>query len=208
VEPGTVLDVGSAAGFWLAGLADCGFAVRGIEPNATMAEHARERLGLRVDTGSIEELAGTERFDLVTMIQVVAHFVDVRAAVESAVARIRPGGHLLVETWNHESLTARCFGRHWHEYSPPSVLHYFSRRGFAAFAERLGLREVARGRPRKRIRGDHAKALLRHAAGGSGPGRILARLAGVVPDRLSLPYPADDLFWMLLSRADRGGGGA
>jgi 2-polyprenyl-3-methyl-5-hydroxy-6-metoxy-1,4-benzoquinol methylase len=199
--PGTVLDVGCAAGFWLQGLVEAGWKGRGIEPNATMAEHARLRLGLDVETGTLEQLQGSERFDLVSMIQVVAHFTDVQGALRSAAALIRPAGHLLVETWNRESWTARCLGRHWHEYNPPSVLHWFAPESLRRLGERLGLSEIARGRPRKRISGRHAKSLLRHQLGGTPAGRVLARALGVVPDGLPLPYPADDLFWMLLRRS-------
>jgi SAM-dependent methyltransferase len=197
---GTVLDVGSAAGFWLAGLADCGFTVRGIEPNATMAAHARERLGLAVETAELERFATAERFDLVSLVQVVAHLRDVRGALERAVALVRPGGHLLVESWDRDSRTARWFGESWHEYSPPSVLHWFSAAGLRDLGTALGLREIARGRPRRRIGVAHVRSLLRHTGERSALARTLARVLGAVPGRLSLPYPGDDLFWMLLRR--------
>jgi SAM-dependent methyltransferase len=200
MPPGTVLDVGCAAGYWLQGLADCGWSGCGVEPNATMAEHARARLGLAVTTGTLERLDTRERFDLVSLIQVMAHFTDARADLAAAVARVGDRGHLLVETWNRESWTARCLGRHWHEYSPPSVLHWFTPASLRRLGEELGLHEVARGRPRRRISAAHARSLLRYKVQGSALGRLAVRALGVVPDRWSLPYPGDDLFWMLFRR--------
>ena len=165
-----------------------------------MAEYARSRLGLHVEAGTIEQYETADRFDLVAMIQVVPHFRDPRSALESAAAWVRPGGHLLIESWDRGSWMARGMGRYWHEYSPPSVLHWFTREGLSRLAAEAGLREVARGRPRKRLSAGHAKSLLRYKYGETAAGRLLVGTLGVLPDGLTLPYPADDLFWMLLRR--------
>ena len=200
-RPGTVLDIGSAAGFWLRGLVDQGWVGRGVEPNETMAEYARSVLHLPVEAGTLEALETEERFDLVSMIQIVAHFGDVRRALAAATARIRPGGLLLIETWNRGSWTARALGPRWHEYSPPSVLHWFTPDSLSHLGGEFGLVEVARGRPKKRIGAAHAKSLLRYTYGSSAAGKLLVRALGVVPDNLSIPYLADDLFWMVLRRS-------
>lgn len=187
---GTVLDVGAAAGFILQGLIDTGWSGRGLEPNPRMSEHARNHLNLRVETGSLESFETDERFDLVTMIQVVAHFPDVRKALQAAARLTRPGGFWLIETWNHASWTARIFGRHWHEYSPPSVLHWLTPETLRNLAGQLGFHEVARGRPAKWLNAGHAVSLLSYKLGVPLPGRLL--------QEVSLPYPGDDLFWMIL----------
>jgi len=200
--PGALLDVGCAAGFRLQGLVDAGFAGHGLEPNARMVTLAREELGLAVERGVLEHQAVDGRFGVVTMLQVAAHFFDLERAFEAAARLTAPGGLWLIETWNVESWTARCFGRHWHEYSPPSVRHWFSPRSLRHLAGRFGGREVARGRPPKRIGGRHAKALLRHKLGASPLGRAAGRLAGVIPDRLVVPYPGDDVFWALFAAGE------
>jgi SAM-dependent methyltransferase len=192
-----VLDVGAAAGFVLRGFLDSGWRGRGIEPNPRMADHARVRLGLSVDVGTLEGYRRDERYDLVSMIQVVAHFYDLRKAFQQAARVTRPGGFWLVETWDRESWTARLLGKGWHEYSPPSVLHWFSPEGLKRLAEQFGLREVARGRPPRRIGGAHAKSLLRHKLKGTRLERLTSGLLGIIPDRLAVPYPGDDLFWAL-----------
>ncbi|MGH9337108.1 MAG: class I SAM-dependent methyltransferase, partial [Vicinamibacteria bacterium] len=65
---GSLLDVGSAAGFLLAGFNEAGLRGRGIEPNASMAAYAREKLGLCVFTGTLEEYPGDLRFDVLSLI--------------------------------------------------------------------------------------------------------------------------------------------
>jgi SAM-dependent methyltransferase len=166
-----------------------------------MAEYARTHLNLEVATGTLEEFQSERQYDLVSMIQVVAHFVDPQRALQVAASKTREGGFWLVETWNRESWTARALGKHWHEYSPPSVLHWFSTEGLRRLAAQFGFHEVARGRPSKWIGGEHAKSLLRYRLEGSRLGRVLAGGVSLIPDRLALPYPAEDLFWTLYQKS-------
>jgi 2-polyprenyl-3-methyl-5-hydroxy-6-metoxy-1,4-benzoquinol methylase len=198
--PGTILDVGAAAGFILQGFVDSGWNGNGIEPNDTMASVARSRLGLEVWTGMMEHLAGELQYDAVSMIQVLPHFIDPKSAMRVVAKILKPGGLLLVETWNRKSLTARMLGKAWHEYSPPSVLHWFSPRGVADLAASFGLTEIDRGRPSKKILASHAKSLLAHKLSASATGRLLTKPLAIIPDHLTVPYPAEDLFWMLLRK--------
>jgi len=126
-QPGRILDVGAAAGFLLDGFRAAGWSGTGVEPNAVMAAHARSKLGIDVRVGTLETFAEPQTFDAVAMIQVVAHFFDLRQAFERVGSLVERGGLLLVESWNRESLTASLLGKYWHEYSPPSVLHLFRR---------------------------------------------------------------------------------
>lgn len=199
-KPGSLLDVGAAAGFLLKGFVDGGWKGNGIEPNARMAQHARSQLGLSVDVGSLETLEDDRRFDLITMIQVIGHFVDVGRAFEVASKHLVPSGLLLVESWDRESWTARLFGKRWHEYSPPSVVHWFSRGGLEKLGMRHGLKAIAVGRPTKWLNGAHARSLLNHKLGTSQLGRALSYLTRLIPSRLPIPYPSEDLFWILLQK--------
>jgi SAM-dependent methyltransferase len=201
VRPGHVLDVGAAAGFLLQGLVEQGWTANGLEPNKRLAAYARQQFGLDVAVGTLETMQAEAEFDLITMIQVVAHFRHLRRAFEVAASITRPGGHWLIETWNHRSLTARLLGRYWHEWSPPSVLQWFSPASLARLSSQFGLRVIARGRAVKRLNGDHAKSLLRSKMGASRAGRGLCRLLeGAIPNRVAIPYPGDDVFWLLLQK--------
>jgi len=199
-DTGRVLDVGAAAGFILKGLIDCGWEGQGLEPNRSMVDFAQSNLGIEIQCGALEGFRAEDAFDVVSMIQVVAHFRDLHAAFKSAARATKPGGFWLVETWNRESWTARLFGENWHEFSPPSVLHWFSPEGLAALARRFGFSEVARGHPRKRISARHVKSLLEHVGEGSLIFRALATVSKTIPDSAVFPYPGEDLFWMVLQK--------
>lgn len=197
--PGRVLDVGAAAGFLLEPFLEQGWRGSAIEPNQTMAEQLHRRLACPVLAPSLETFDTSERFDLVLMIQVVPHFVDPCAAFKAAATATADGGYWLIETWDCESTTARLFGRHWHEYSPPTVLHWFTPARLARFAARFGFESIAQGSTHKYITAAHAKSLLRYRLTNS-CSRPLLSLVDLIPDRLALPYPGNDLFWMLLRK--------
>lgn len=202
---GTVLDVGAAAGFILQGLVERGWRGVGLEPNATMSDYGRNKLGLTMVTGALEDAqivksAGTGGFDLITMIQVIAHFHDLHRALTHAAKLTRDGGFWLIESRDRTSWPAWLLGRYWHEYSPPSVLHWFSPAGVVQLTSQLGFVEVARGRPQKRLNGAHAKSLLRYKLQGLPLATLLALPFALMPDRLTLPYPNCDLFWILLQK--------
>jgi SAM-dependent methyltransferase len=193
-EPGRMLDVGSAAGCILKGFEEAGWSCVGLEPNAEMVKIATERFGLDVRQGSLEESETEEIFDLISMIQVAGHFYDPQIAFEKAFELLRPGGFLLVETWDRNSILARLFGRNWHEYSPPSVVHWWTSASLARFLKEKGFEKVTGGIPSKKISGDHARTLLEYKFG-------KLALLELIPKRFNLPYPSEDLFWALYQKA-------
>lgn len=203
-EPGDVLDVGAAAGFFLDGLTDGGWRGMGIEPNGRLAAYARSEVRVDVQQGALEDLPNARQFDLVTMVQVLGHFLDPRRALAAAAGATRPGGHWLIETWDRTSLSARVLGPRWHEYSPPSVLHWFSRRGVERLAADFGFEPVAHGRPVKWLGAKHARSLLSHKLGNSALGRAAEAVLGRIPAGVALPYPPEDLFWVLLRHSGTG----
>ncbi|MEP6903181.1 MAG: class I SAM-dependent methyltransferase [Actinomycetota bacterium] len=187
---GKVLDVGAAAGFILQGFIENGWQGIGLEPNANVAATGREKFGLNISVGSLESFKTDEKFDLILMIQVVAHFYAPAGAFQKAFDLLNENGFLLIETWNRESISANIFGKNWHEYSPPSVLQWFSRNGLTRFLKDSGFEKIAHGRPPKKISGAHAKSLLKYRLGNN----FLLKL---IPDKLNFPYPSEDLFWAI-----------
>jgi 2-polyprenyl-3-methyl-5-hydroxy-6-metoxy-1,4-benzoquinol methylase len=109
---GRYLDIGCGFGGLLAAFAERGFAVRGIELDPVRVRMARATCddhGLAdvVSPGDIldEQLvASLGRFDLVTMIDVIEHVLDVPKALRHAVDLLEPGGLLLLEVPNRHSM--------------------------------------------------------------------------------------------------------
>jgi len=197
--PGTLLDIGAAAGFILQGLQDYGWRGKGLEPNSSMADYGRSKLGLEIEIGSLESYNSNQMFDLVSMIQVIAHFYNIRRALKNAADATKPGGFWLIETWNRESWIARILGKYWHEYTPPGVLNVFSPTDLSLLIAQFGFSEVSRGKPEKQISGAHVKSLLCTTLNNT-PLKWMRGGLSIIPDKFVFPYPAYDLFWMLFQK--------
>jgi SAM-dependent methyltransferase len=195
-QPGRVLDVGAAAGFILKGLQSTGWTGMGIEPNARMAEHARTQENVNVQVGTLEQFETDEPFDLVTMVQVVAHFHDLQRAFHQTARAIKPGGYCLIESWNKDSRMARVFGENWHEYSPPSVLHWFGPDCLNRLLAEHGFTPVAKGQPEKWLNLAHVVSLLSYKLAPALKDKNSTSF-GLKLSGMTIPYPTFDLFWIL-----------
>lgn len=204
MPPGTVLDVGAAAGFTLKGVLERGWHGVGLESNRQLADYGRAHLGIPVVAGDIEHTTVTPAkkapFDLIMMIQSIAHFQDLHKALSNAAALTRPHGFWFIETWDRTSWPAQLLGRYWHEYNPPHMLHWFSPAGVVQLAEQYGFVEVARGRPQKWHSGAHLKSQLQDKIQTLPGHQVLNASLSIIPDQFKIRQPSFDLFWMLLQK--------
>lgn len=197
---GEVLDVGAAAGFLLKGFENKGWKGTGIEPNNFMVEYGKNTVGVNIKKGTIETVALQDKFDLVILIQVMAHIYDLHSSISKLHNLLKPNGHLLIETWDKDSITARIFGKNWHEYSPPGTLNYFSKRTLNQLMLQHNFSMIAQGTPKKRIHSKHAKSLIRHKLLESKALKWMAGITSLIPGNMMLPYPSEDLFWALYKK--------
>lgn len=200
MQPGMLLDVGAAAGYIMKGFENSGWKTVGIEPNVQMATYGKENLGLDIRKRTLETNSKAPTVDLVLLIQVIAHLYDLDKSMRVISEKVKEGGYVLVETWNKNSILARLFGSSWHEYSPPSTLNYFSKRSLDILMGRYGFSRIARGRPSKKIHGEHARSLLRYKFEAKKSLKWLRGLERIIPKNRFIPYPAEDLFWAIYQK--------
>ena len=189
-KKGILLDVGAAAGYILQGFIDEGWQGVGLEPNKSIAKFGQDNFNLDIRVGVLENFKDNKRYNLISMIQVIGHLHNPYSAILNTTKLLKDEGLLLIETWNYKSISAKLFGKRWHEYSPPSVLHFFCPTTLDNFLEQFGFEKIKQGRSLKKISGQHAKSLLRHKIGDK------FFLKGI-PEKINLIYPSEDLFWAL-----------
>jgi 2-polyprenyl-3-methyl-5-hydroxy-6-metoxy-1,4-benzoquinol methylase len=147
--PGTLFDVGAAAGFFVDEASRRGWRASGIDVSAPMAQFARERLGADVRTGSFQDLAvnpGT--VDCVTMWDYIEHSTDAAQDVALAARALRAGGLLVLSTGDAGSLVARLSGPRWHLLTPHHHNFFFTVPALERLLRRFGLEPFAcRHRP-------------------------------------------------------------
>ena len=150
--PALWVDFGCSVGFALDETRRAGFTVLGIEASHWARGLARERFGLPVHPTLADAQPGISgKAAVVSMFQVLEHLPDPIAALTEVHACMRPGGLLLIETWDRGSFVARLFGRHWQQITPPSVLWLFDRKCLASALEDTGFRVTAILRTSKRL---------------------------------------------------------
>jgi len=198
--PGSLLDVGCAAGFILKGFKQNGWQCYGIEPNKTMAAYGKTELDVDIQVGSLESVDMDKTFDLITLIQVIGHFQDIDKALKNANKLLNPGGYVLVESWNRDSLMSKLMGKNWHEYSPPSVIHWFSDKTLINLFKFHGFTFIAKGLPLKQINLKHAISLV----DGKTPNFALKHklINGLEKSigNLKVIYPPVDLKWYIFQK--------
>ena len=103
-DPVSWLDIGAVFGELIEALRDvlpAGSRIRGIEPMAAKAAHARAR-GLPVTSESLAQVS--DSFDFVSLINVFSHLPDPGAFLADIRRLVRPGGTLVLMTGNGAEL--------------------------------------------------------------------------------------------------------
>jgi SAM-dependent methyltransferase len=136
---GSLLEIGSAYGFFLDLARERFDTVAGIDVNREGVEFARETLGLQATRGEFLEhdLEG-RTFDVVCLWDVMEHLRSPHRYLEKISAHSRPGSLIALTTGDVGSLNARWRGGKWRLIHPPTHLFYFSRRTIAALLEKHG----------------------------------------------------------------------
>lgn len=144
VVAGRLLDVGCAAGAFLVAMRERGWQVQGVEVSEDAARVARERHGLDVFTGVLEEAAFPDAcFDAVTMWDVLEHVHNPLATLCEIRRVLKPGGVLVVRVPNLASWDARLFGTYWAGLDAPRHLYVFSPQTLRAVEAQAGLEQIA-----------------------------------------------------------------
>lgn len=109
-----LLEVASAAGFFLKTAKANGFDVQGVEFSRPMAEWASKQWDVPIVADSIElvELEN-EAFDVIASWGVFTILRDPRAAIRKFHEALKPGGVFALNTYYHPNLWARLFKGNW-----------------------------------------------------------------------------------------------
>jgi SAM-dependent methyltransferase len=115
-----VLDVGCGAGDFLVSLPGT-LAKSGIEPSVDAAARAATR-GIVIAAASLEDLPPDQRFDVITLIDVIEHVPEPALLLKLAARHLCPEGMIIVSTGDPQSAAWRVFGaRFWYATFPEHV---------------------------------------------------------------------------------------
>ena len=147
-DPGRVLDVGCAAGFFLSVMQGEGWDVLGLEPSDAIRARAAELLGPNhVQAGLLGQVElADDSFDLVSMWDVIEHIPDPVAAAREVRRILKPDGRFLIETQNVNSRAAKVLGKRWQHYKHAEHIYHFNPKTIGDILERAGF-EILENKP-------------------------------------------------------------
>jgi len=141
-QPGRLLDVGCAAGFFVAEAARRGWSASGIDLAAGPTTWGRNHLGVTLETGQFLDLRPEGQFDAITMWDYLEHTLRPRAEIERASGLLRKGGVLALSTGDADSHVAKLSGQRWHLLTPRHHNFYFTPRTLGRYLDEAGFEVV------------------------------------------------------------------
>lgn len=141
--PGALLEVGCASGYFLAEAQRRGYDCRGIEPSGSEAARARERTGVPVFAGVVEDAdLADASVDVVCAWHVLEHIVRPVDTLRRLRGALRPGGTLLLEVPNADSRAARHHSERWLHLDLPHHVCQFTPGSLGAALADAGFADV------------------------------------------------------------------
>lgn len=119
------LDIGSGYGYLLSELACYDVAAMGIEPSFQLWQQSRTQ-GLHILHTSLENWNTDLRFDFISLAHVIEHIAEPATFLKKAVATLKPGGILYIETPNIASYQFRAESKDYTYLTPPDHVRLFS----------------------------------------------------------------------------------
>ncbi len=148
VRQGKLLDAGCGAGQYVRAVRDLGWRAFGLEPALTSAPADVWGAG-PFAAGRAEQMPfALEQFDVITFWHSLEHTTSPLAALRESRRLLRPGGRLLLEVPNLDSLQARLFGRYWMHLDVPRHRYNFTPAALRRLLQEAGFTDItSRSRP-------------------------------------------------------------
>lgn len=140
---GRLLEIGCAAGYFLAAAKARGWQVSGVELAPDMRTRAAEALHCTVYESIGQALEGGEGFDCVSMFEVIEHVGDPLGVMGEVVRLLKPGGLLALSTPNCERPCAEKGEPINIWFNPPVHISYFGQGTLRRCMELSGLDVLA-----------------------------------------------------------------
>lgn len=134
---GRLLDVGSGWGHFLLAARNMGYDVLGVELDSAPYQYSVRDLGLPVLQKDFFEFSVEEKFDVITMWDVLEHIDDPGGFLRQCARLQNPGSVLVLQVPQIDSCVARCMGKNWKMLGLDHV-NYFSPKTLRKLLENNG----------------------------------------------------------------------
>lgn len=139
---GKLLDIGTNTGLFVKVALDNNWEAAGLEPNKWGVEYAKKNYGINLVNKPFEK--GTfkkESFDVVTMWDVIEHFMNPVLEMKKIYSIVKPGGVFAFSTIDPDSLLAKIMGSKWPWYMEMHKV-FFNQKAAAFFLKKAGFKKI------------------------------------------------------------------
>lgn len=201
IVPGRrLLEVGSNLGLFLDRAGERGWDAVGVEPSKWAVKFGRERFGVDLRQGTIDDLdLGSQSIDVSVMLDVLEHLSDPAAELSKLRELMNPDGLLALSTVDVSSVHSRFRGRNWPWFIRPH-LHYFTPDTLKTTMETAGFRMIGWWVVPRRF---HLSYIARRAGESMGAlGAAAEKLSALADPKLPMGWLGDVVF--AVGRVDDG----
>ncbi len=140
---GSIFEVGSGRGEFLAQVKKRGFTVGGIEPGEAGRRYALENFGISLQAGFAKELSFKQPNDCVVIRHVLEHVDRPEEVLQKVFQKgLRQGGALFLKLPNYNSWERSFFGKYWDGLDQPRHRFHFTKAGIKKMLEDTGFTDV------------------------------------------------------------------
>ncbi len=138
-----VLDIGCAGGAFVKAAEDFGLSAIGIEPSAWMCEYGRDKYGLDLRQGTLEDFKlEAESFDVISLWDVLEHIYAPAEILRECERLLKPDGLLIVNYPDYDSVARKVLRWKWPFFLSVHVF-YFTPKTIRALLSKCGLQALA-----------------------------------------------------------------
>jgi len=135
----SVLDIGCFTADFIEILSQYGCDVYGLELQKEAVEIANQRLPGRVFAADIYNNVFPEKtFDIISMTGLIEHVLEPVKLLERCFEKLKPGGIMIIQTPDSDSLLASVMGKYWPPVAPIEHIYLFSNRGLKMILKACG----------------------------------------------------------------------
>ena len=172
---GRLLDVGAAAGFFVAEAIRSGWEAEGIDIAPQVVEWGRRELHVPLRVGGVTAVEAPGAFTVVTMWDYIEHSLDPVGELATSNELLADDGLVALSTGDIESLAARLSRSRWHLLTPRHHNFFFGARTLVRLLERSGFEVVWLGHPGARYSLAHLAYKLDRGARTDGTAAVARR---------------------------------
>lgn len=140
---GRLLDIGCSYGYFLKLAEKYGWESYGVEISDYVSRYCREKSGLNVFTGEVNEAHYPDQhFDVITIFHVLEHTLDPRNYLREINRILKKEGLFVVAVPNIGCLRAKLAKKNWALFMPVEHLYYFSAETLILLLNKTGFQPV------------------------------------------------------------------